>query len=243
MLKKRDLNGKVALITGASGGIGRAIAVRLAEDGMNLVLCGRNIEKLNETARLTGREKDMLVMPVDLNGSAAVEEVFAKAVERFGGVDALINNAGLAQSQPFESISLEEYDRIMNTNVKAPFLLTQAALPHLRASDYAAVISIASVTAHKGYPLQSVYSASKHALIGMSKSLANEVYRDNIRVHVISPGGVFTDMVRISRPDLSEEGMILPEDIAEIAAFFLEHRTNAVIDEIQVHRAGKEPFA
>ena len=77
----------------------------------------------------------------------------------------------------------------------------------------------------------------------MSKSLANEVYKEGIRVHVISPGGVFTDMVRIARPDLSEEGMILPEDIAEIAAFFLEHRTNAVIDEIQAHRVGKEPFA
>ena len=77
----------------------------------------------------------------------------------------------------------------------------------------------------------------------MSKSLANEVYAENIRVHVIAPGAVFTDMVRIARPDLSDEGMILAEDIAEIAAFFVEHRTNAVIDEIQVHRAGKAPFA
>ena len=79
--------------------------------------------------------------------------------------------------------------------------------------------------------------------MGLSKSLAREVQKDGIRVHVISPGGVFTDMVRLTRPDLSEEGMILPEDIAEIAAFFIENRTNAVIDEIQVRRAGKEPFA
>jgi NADP-dependent 3-hydroxy acid dehydrogenase YdfG len=77
----------------------------------------------------------------------------------------------------------------------------------------------------------------------MSKSLANEVYTENIRVHVIAPGAVFTDMVRIARPDLTEEGMILPEDIAEVVAFFIEHRSNAVVDEIQVHRAGKAPFA
>ena len=77
----------------------------------------------------------------------------------------------------------------------------------------------------------------------MSRSLANEVYDEGIRVHVIAPGAVFTDMVRVARPDLTDEGMIMPEDIAEVAAFFIEHRTNAVVDEIQIHRAGKAPFA
>lgn len=239
---KTSPSGRVALITGAGGGIGRAIALRLAEDHMKLVLVGRTESKLLETQTLLP-DTESIIVTGDLLNPAFPKTCIEAAVRAFGRLDVLINNAGLAQSQPFESITTEEYDRIMNTNVKAPFLLTQAALPHLRASDYATVINIASVTAHKGYPLQSVYSASKHALIGMSKSLANEVYKEGIRVHVISPGGVFTDMVRIARPDLSEEGMILPEDIAEIAAFFLEHRTNAVIDEIQAHRVGKEPFA
>ena len=239
---KTSPSGRVALITGAGGGIGRAIALRLAEDHMKLVLVGRTESKLLETQALLP-DTESLIVTGDLLNPSFPKTCIEAAVRAFGRLDVLINNAGLAQSQPFESITTEEYDRIMNTNVKAPFLLTQAALPHLRASDYSTVINIASVTAHKGYPLQSVYSASKHALIGMSKSLANEVYKEGIRVHVISPGGVFTDMVRIARPDLSEEGMILPEDIAEIAAFFLEHRTNAVIDEIQAHRVGKEPFA
>ena len=239
---KTNPSGRVALITGAGGGIGRAIALRLAEDHMKLVLVGRTESKLLETQRLVP-DTESLIVTGDLLDPAFPKACVEAAVMTFGKLDVLINNAGLAQSQPFEAITADEYDRIMNTNVKAPFLLTQAALPHLRASDFAAVINIASVTAHKGYPLQSVYSASKHALIGMSKSLANEVFKDGVRVHVISPGGVFTDMVRIARPDLSEEGMILPEDIAEIAAFFLEHRTNSVIDEIQAHRVGKEPFA
>jgi len=234
--------GRVALITGAGGGIGRAIALRLAADGLKLILVGRTESKLLETKSLIP-DAQAIVVTGDLLDPAFPKACIEAALMAFGQIDILINNAGLAQSQPFESITAEEYDRIMNTNVKAPFLLTQAALPCLRASDYATIINIASVTAHKGYPLQSVYSASKHALIGLSKSLANEVYKEGIRVHVISPGGVFTDMVRIARPDLSEEGMILPEDIAEIAAFFLEHRTNSVIDEIQTHRVGKEPFA
>ena len=131
----------------------------------------------------------------------------------------------------------------MNANVRAPYFLTQKMLPLLRGSDCATILNICSVLAHKGYPFQSVYAASKHALIGWSKSLSNEVYKDNIRIHVISPGGVYTDMVRISRPDLTPEGMTLPEDIAEIADFYLSMRMrDAVIDEIQVHRPAKEPF-
>ena len=239
---KSNPSGRVALITGAGGGIGRAIAVRLSQIGMKLVLVGRTESKLLETRSLIPNT-ETLVVTGDLLDTAFPELCMQAALSAFGRLDVLINNAGLAQSQPFDKITPDEYDRIMNTNVKAPFLLMQSALPALRASDYATIINIASVTAHKGYPLQSVYSASKHALIGLSKSLANEVYKEGIRVHVISPGGVFTDMVRTARPDLSDEGMILPEDIAEIAAFFLENRGNAVVDEIQVHRIGKEPFA
>lgn len=242
MLKKRDLTGKTALITGASGGIGRAIALRLAEDGMNLVLCGRNTEKLTETADLTGRPTNMLVLPVDLNGSKAVDEVFEKLSQRFGGLDALINNAGLAQSKPFENIPEEEYDRIMLINTKIPFLMCQRALPLLRNSDVRTIINIGSVVSHNGYPLQSVYTASKHALIGFTKALAKEVYQEKIRVHMISPGGVYTDMIRIARPDLSADGMIAPEEVAEAAAFLLESPGNGIIDEIQLHRIGKEPY-
>ena len=95
---------------------------------------------------------------------------------------------------------------------------------------------------HAGYPLQSAYAASKHAILGFSKSLASEVYKDGVRVHVICPGGVYTDMVKVARPDLTGEGMISAEEIAEIIRFLLTCRGNAVIDEIKVHRVNKEPF-
>ena len=240
----KDLHGKVALITGASGGIGAAMAVRLAQSGIDLVLCGRSVEKLEKTRQAVSEYGvKTFLYAGDLTADGAPKACIDAAVAAFGRLDILINNAGMALSCPYEQTTEAQFDNIMATNVRAPYFLCQAALPALRKSDHATIINISSVVGHKGYPLQSAYAASKHALIGMSKSLANEVYTEDIRVHVIAPGAVFTDMVRIARPDLTEEGMILPEDIAEVAAFFIEHRSNAVVDEIQVHRAGKAPFA
>ena len=237
------LKGKIALITGASGGIGSCIARRFAQDGISLALLGRSKEKLAATAASV-REYgvETLLLPGDLLDDAYLEDCFAAVKERFGGLDILVNNAGMALSRSFEETTMTEFDRIMALNARVPYLACHLALPLLRCSECASILNIASVVAHKGYPLQSAYAASKHALAGFTKSLASEVYREDIRVHLISPGGVFTDMVRIARPDLTGEDMILPEDIAEIAAFFIEHRTNAVIDEICVHRSGKEPF-
>ena len=237
------LKGKIALITGASGGIGSCIARRFAQDGISLALLGRSKEKLAATAASV-REYgvETLLLPGDLLDDAYLEDCFAAVKERFGGLDILVNNAGIALSRSFEETTMAEFDRIMALNARVPYLACHLALPLLRCSECASILNIASVVAHKGYPLQSAYAASKHALAGFTKSLASEVYREDIRVHLISPGGVFTDMVRIARPDLTGEDMILPEDIAEIAAFFIGHRTNAVIDEICVHRSGKEPF-
>ena len=237
------LKGKIALITGASGGIGSCIARRFAQDGISLALLGRSKEKLAATAAsIREYGVETLLLPGDLLDDAYLEDCFAAVKERFGGLNILVNNAGIALSRSFEETTMAEFDRIMALNARVPYLAYHLALPLLRCSECASILNIASVVAHKGYPLQSAYAASKHALAGFTKSLASEVYREDIRVHLISPGGVFTDMVRIARPDLTGEDMILPEDIAEIAAFFIEHRTNAVIDEICVHRSGKEPF-
>lgn len=232
------------MITGASGGIGSAIAGRFAKLGLNLVLCGRSEEKLAsvrkacealgvQTATVTG----------DITADSFPKQAVQAALDAFGRLDILVNNAGMALSCPLEQTTTAQFDQIMALNVRAPYFLCQAALPALRQSNWATVINIASVVGHKGYPLQSAYAASKHALIGLTKSLANEVYQDGIRVHIIAPGAVYTDMVKIARPDLSPDGMILAEDVAEAAVFFVEHRTNAVIDEIQIHRVGKAPFA
>jgi NAD(P)-dependent dehydrogenase (short-subunit alcohol dehydrogenase family) len=155
----------------------------------------------------------------------------------------LINNAGLAHNDKFLDVSEELFDKIFALNVKAPFFITQNFLELIKASSTPTIINIASVVGHSGYANQSVYSASKHALIGFSKSLARETYKDGVRVHVISPGGVATEMVKLTRPDLDYDSMITPTDIADVIEFLLTHRTNAVIDEVLIHRDGKEPFS
>lgn len=243
-MRKDFLKGRTAIVTGATGGIGQSICTKLASYGMNVVAVGRNKEKLNEiSVKIEGYGGTPLAVPGDITDMEFVEKLPALVKERFEGFDILVNCAGIAQRDEFEEVTVEKYDMIMNTNVRAPYFLCQKSLPYLRESDCAAIINIASVVAHKGYPLQSVYAASKHALLGWSKSLANEVYEEDIRVHVIAPGGVYTDMVGLSRPDLSREGMPVPEDVADTVGFLLEMRhTNAVFDELEFHRKNKAPF-
>lgn len=243
--RMEHLIGKTAIVTGAAGGIGEALCHKLAGYQMNLVITGRKPETLRTLAdSLRGQGVQVCECVGDLADIAFIDSVIAATRERFGGADVLINNAGLVHNCTVEEMTPELFDSIMQVNVRAPYFMCQRALPDLKKSDCATIINICSVVAHKGYPRQSVYAASKHALLGISKSLANEVYKDNVRVHVISPGGVFTPMIAKVRPDLTPEGMMLPEDIASIVGFYLEMRTsNAVVDEIELHRVNKEPFA
>jgi NAD(P)-dependent dehydrogenase (short-subunit alcohol dehydrogenase family) len=173
-----SLTGKVLLLTGGGGGIGRAIALRMAQEGMKIILLGgSNLKKLEETKALVEAYSPCAALPGDLTDMAFLENAAAQAAEIFGGIDVLINNAGAAANHAFENVTAAEFDKIMAINVKVPFFLTQSALPFLKKSGIPTVINIASVTGHDGYPQQSVYSASKHALLGMTKSIASEYYR------------------------------------------------------------------
>ena len=240
---KQSLKDKIIVITGAGGGIGRAAAGRLAEEGAKIVLLGgNNLKKLEETQSLVAQHTGCLMIPGDLTQPGFVKDSVKQIAGAWGGMDVLINNAGMALNSSFEEVTESQFDKIMDINMKAPFFLTQEAIPYLKKSKSATIINISSVVGHSGYPFQSAYVASKHAMLGFTKSLANEYYKENIRVHAICPGGVYTDMVKVARPDLSDEGMIMPEEIAEIIYFFLSNRGNAVVDEIVVHRVNKEPF-
>lgn len=239
-----SLEGRVAFITGAGGGIGSAVALALAKEGCKVVLFGgKSIEKLNKTAQtITDIGGKVEVFSGDLTDESCINDLFCSAIKKVGKIDILINNAGMALNSAFEDTDVSLFDKIMNINVRVPYMLTQLALPHLKKSDRASIINVASVVAHAGYAMQSAYVASKHALLGFTKSLAAEVFDKGIRVHAISPGGVYTDMVKVSRPDLTPDGMTTPEEVAEVIMFLIKHRGNAVIDEILIHRTGKTPF-
>jgi 3-oxoacyl-[acyl-carrier protein] reductase len=238
------LNGKTAIVTGAAGGIGEAICFGLAKYHINMLLVGRNANKLHVLAeKLNATGVQTVCLAGNLREMGFIDDMINTSVERFGGIDILVNNAGVAHHCVMEEMTVEQYNEIMETNVRAPYFLCRNALKYLRKSDCATIFNICSSASYIGYEKQSVYVASKHALLGMSKTLAAEVYTQGIRVHTISPGGVFTKMVSVTRPDLAGTSMIQPEDIANIVSFCLENRmSNAVIDEFRINRSTKMPF-
>lgn len=237
------LIGRVALITGASRGIGRAISIKLAQNGVNLAVNGRTEENLIILKEeLSPYGVDILLCPGDLQDPNVISFIVDRVINYFGRLDILINNAGIALAKPLIETTVEEWDRLMAVNARAPFLLCKEAIPYLKQSDIATIINISSVVGVKGYVNQGAYTASKHALMGFTKVLAQEVHQDNIRVHVISPGGVNTEMVAMTRPDIDPSTLISPDEIAEIVIFLLTHRGNAVIDEINVRRASNPPW-
>ncbi len=238
-----SIKGKVALITGASRGIGKAISKALAQEGVNLAINSRAEEGLlilkNELKDLG---IDILICPFDLRDSKAPKLIIDKVIEHFGRLDILINNAGIALSKSIMETTEEEWDEIMTVNAKAPFFLCKYAIPYLKKSDMPTIINISSVVGTKGYVNQGAYTASKHALTGFTKVLAQEIHEDGIRVHIIAPGGVATDLVTIMRPDIDPATLIKPEEIANIVIFLLKFRGNAVIDEINVRREKNTPW-
>lgn len=237
------LENKIALITGASRGIGEAIAKRLAKEKINLALIARDEEKLkNLQKELLAEDIKAYILPIDLRENNAPKLVIEKVIEYFGSLDILINNAGIALSKPITETTEEEWDDILNLNAKVPFFLCKYAIPYLKNSQIPTIINISSVVGYKGYVNQGAYTASKHALHGFTKVLAQEVHEYGIRVHLISPGGVATDLVEKVRPDLDKYSLIQPSEIAEIIVFLLKFRENAVIDEIQVRRKDNPPW-
>jgi len=238
-----SLKGKIALITGASRGIGKAIATALAKEGVNLAINSRSEEALliikNE---LSIFGIDILICPYDLKDPKVPKVLIEKVIEYFGGLDILINNAGIAFSKSIEETTEEEWDEIIAINARAPFFLCKYAIPYLKKSSMPIIINISSVVGTKGYINQGAYTASKHALMGFTKVLAQEVHDYGIRVHVISPGGVATDLVTVMRPDIDPSTLIKPEEIADIILFLLKNRGNAVIDEINVRREKNTPW-
>ncbi|HOK51014.1 MAG: SDR family oxidoreductase [Bacteroidales bacterium] len=234
---------KTIIITGAGKGLGRAITLRLAQMEHRLLLVGRNeadLAQLAEQAKEAGSEATYVVADLVRPESAGL--IVETCIQAYAGIDVLINNAGVANPFSIESTPVEQWDLMMAVNARAPFLLCKKAIPYLRQSTQATIINISSVVGRKGYVNQAAYTASKHALTGFTKALAKEVQPMGIRVHLISPGGVATETLARTRPDLTQNGLMQPEEIAEVIAFLLSMRGNAMIDEINLRRLNATPF-
>jgi NAD(P)-dependent dehydrogenase (short-subunit alcohol dehydrogenase family) len=239
----KKLSSKVAIVTGASRGIGKAISIELAKEAATVVLAARSIETLQETAdKVTGAGGKAEIVITELTEEKSIKNLVNTTNEKFNRLDILINNAGITHSADLEHTATEDWQRCINVNARAPFIFCREALPLLKKSPAAHIINIASVVGVKGYPLQSAYTASKHALRGMTISLAEELKGSNIRVHLLCPGGINTDMVGSVRPDIPKKDLIEPEEIAELVLYLVTHKGNAVIDELHIRRASSTPW-
>ena len=225
------------LITGASRGIGKTIALELASLGYNLAITGRDKKSLEEAASETQAPGNKVhCIEADLADETSYEMVVEQTISAFGGLDLLVNCAGLSHAGPFFEATPELWDKIFAVNAKAPFFISKAALPYLKESEKPIVINIASVVGFKGYANQSVYASSKHALTGFTKVFAKEVQPFGIRVHLISPGGVATEMVKQMRPDIKADELIQTEEIAEIVNFLVTRKGRGTIDDFYIRR-------
>jgi NAD(P)-dependent dehydrogenase (short-subunit alcohol dehydrogenase family) len=239
----KQLAGKVAIVTGASRGIGRAISVALAQEAATVVLAARSIQKLQETAdKVTEAGGKAEIVVTELTEEESIKNLVKVTSEKFSRLDILVNNAGVTHSAKLEETATEDWERCMQVNARAPFILCREALGLLKKSQAGYIINIASVVGVKGYPLQSAYTSSKHALRGMTISLAEELKGSNIRVHLLCPGGVDTELVQKVRPDIKRDELMQPEEIAELILYLVTHKGNAVIDELHIRRATSTPW-
>jgi 3-oxoacyl-[acyl-carrier protein] reductase len=191
-----DLSGKIALVTGASRGIGRAIAMRLAGQGATVVAAARDRNADETAAAITGSGGRAEAVGVDVTDSAALEHLPASIVQRHGRLDILVSNAGIARDQLLMRMKRDDWDAVLATNLTATFTLTQAAMRPMIKQRGGRIIAISSVVGQMGNAGQTNYAASKAGLIGFAKALAREVASRGITVNVIAPGLIDTDMTR-----------------------------------------------
>ena len=233
-----------ALVTGSSRGIGLAVARELADIGYNLALVARSQEALQRVATEISSSSSVSIKTItaDLSQEDSYSRIVAETIDTFSRLDLLVNCAGAAQQGSFTEVEPAQWDAIFAVNAKAPFFICKEALPYLKASPKPIIINIASVVGFKGYINQSVYAASKHALTGFTKVLAKEVQPFGVRVHLISPGGVATEMVKKMRPDIKPEELLQPEEIAEIVRFLVTRKGSGTIDQFYLRRYSSLAF-
>ncbi|PTQ08572.1 beta-ketoacyl-ACP reductase [Sphingomonas oleivorans] len=199
-----DLSGMTALVTGASGGIGSAIARALSAQGARVALSGTREEALRKVAEEIGG--DVVILPCDLSDPAAVDGLVPRAVEALGKLDILVNNAGVTRDNLAMRMKDEEWDQVISVNLEAAFRLVRAAAKPMMKARFGRVVSITSVVGTTGNPGQANYAASKAGLVGMSKALAQELASRNITVNCVAPGFIASAMTDVL-PDAQKEAL------------------------------------
>jgi 3-oxoacyl-[acyl-carrier protein] reductase len=225
-----------ALVTGATEGIGRATALALGRAGYRVGICSRSIEKVEATlAELRAQGVTAAGAAADVADPDQVRHVVDQVRGALGEIDVLVNNAGVLIARPIEELTLEDWDVTMATNLRSLYLTTRLVLPGMRTRRQGTIVNVASLAGRNGFVGGSAYSASKHAVLGFSRSLMLEVRKDNVRVIAICPGSVATGMLRnqaMLKPD--HERILRPEDVAASILHVLTLPTGALVSELDI---------
>ncbi len=237
-----NIEGKVVVITGASSGLGEATAKHLSELGATVVLGARRFDRIQSLAAgLSGEGGKVLAVATDVTDVGQVKNLVDSAVAMFGRVDVVINNAGLMPQSPLERLKVEDWDRMIDVNIKGVLYGIAAALPHMKEQQSGHIINVSSVAGHKVHAGGAVYSATKAAVLALSEGLRQEVKPYNIRTTVISPGAVATELPdSITEPDIAKgikemfyDVMAIPADsFARAVAFAVSQPADVDINEI-----------
>lgn len=244
-----NIAGKVVVITGASSGLGEAAARLLSARGARLALGARRTARLQALAdELNAAGGTALAVPTDVTDAAQVKALVDAAVKKFGRIDVMLNNAGLMALAPMERGRVDEWDRMVDVNLKGVLYGIAAALPHMKEQKSGHIINVSSVAGHKIRPGAAVYAATKHAVRALTEGLRQEVKPYNIRTTIISPGLVATELADgTSEPDVSEAvhgfyaaHAIGADSFARIVAFALEQPADMDVNEILFRPTSQE---
>jgi 3-oxoacyl-[acyl-carrier protein] reductase len=236
---EHELKGKVAIVTGASHGIGKGIAERLAEAGAEIIIADLDITKAKKTAKeLTKKDKKSLAIQVDVSKEKPVNFLIKKSLEKFGKVDILINNAGIMYRTRLKDLSLEEWEKTLKVNLTGPFLLIKALLPVMKKNGYGRIVNISSSAGRSVSTLGGVhYTASKAGLLGLTRAAAKELASFGITVNAVCPGLIDTQMVRktATRAELKAfinsfpiQRLGFPEEIGDLVVFLCSDRASYI---------------
>ena len=223
-----NLKDRVALVTGASQGIGRACALKLAADGASVALAARNYEKLSELVRQIGEAGGKAAaFPLDVGDEEQIKTGFKAALTQFGKIDILVNNAGITRDQLVMRMKRADWDAVLNTNLTSAYLCTQQVIGPMLKQRWGRIINVTSIFGQTGQAGQANYSSSKAGLIGLTMAIAREVGSRSITCNAVAPGFIETAMTAVLKDELKQDALKMiplgragtPEDVANAVAF------------------------
>lgn len=232
-----SLKNKVALVTGAGRGLGAAICKTLANEGVKVVLTDVNPDFLDKTGKeIKGNGNGCVCKSyvMDVSNESSVKDVIHNVAKDFGGLDIVINNAGIDYTKPFDEMSLDEWQKVMAVNLTGPFVVAKSAFPQLRKNGSGHIVNIVSTASKRTWPNASAYHASKWGLLGLSHALHVEARKENVKVTAVIAGGMRTPFIMDRFPDTDPKYLQSPENVADTVKYVLSQPAETVIPEIMV---------